>query len=394
MAKVLITEDYLSDIGDAIRGKLGGSTQYTPGQMASAISSIPTVTPTLISKSIVANGTYNASSDEADGYSDVTVNVPNTYTTSDNGKVVVNQALTAQTSKSINTNGTHDTTANNSVVVDVPNSYAAADEGKVVNNGALVSQGSRTITENGIYDTTLFSELIANISGGGGNVFALLVVTLMDDVVPTVSDGSYTLVPVRHETSPLNKYYYIIPESGEYTVSAQGYSDKTIEADTFFQKYNANYTQIDEIGFMSLEAGDSYSFSGRSGQRVLDDGLFVFTVAKHNSGYISPAFYTLHDYGAVENVISGAYKEKVTYTLSNPDDETETVTLYGYGSFNGGMANASSALTMQDGRIMTIPANNRFFAPYYVNNVNYYNNSPIELKRAFWNMLKATADAE
>lgn len=32
--------------------------------------------PTLISKSIIANGTYNASSDNADGYSSVTVNVP------------------------------------------------------------------------------------------------------------------------------------------------------------------------------------------------------------------------------------------------------------------------------------------------------------------------------
>lgn len=34
--------------------------------------------PTLISKSITANGTYNASSDNADGYSSVTVNVPDT----------------------------------------------------------------------------------------------------------------------------------------------------------------------------------------------------------------------------------------------------------------------------------------------------------------------------
>ena len=32
--------------------------------------------PVLISKSITENGTYNASSDEADGYSQVSVNVP------------------------------------------------------------------------------------------------------------------------------------------------------------------------------------------------------------------------------------------------------------------------------------------------------------------------------
>ena len=32
--------------------------------------------PTLITKNITANGTYNAASDNADGYSSVTVNVP------------------------------------------------------------------------------------------------------------------------------------------------------------------------------------------------------------------------------------------------------------------------------------------------------------------------------
>ena len=43
MAQVLVTESYLTDIGDAIRGKNGGSTQYKPSQMAAAITAIPTV---------------------------------------------------------------------------------------------------------------------------------------------------------------------------------------------------------------------------------------------------------------------------------------------------------------------------------------------------------------
>lgn len=163
MAKVLITEDYLSDIGDAIRGKLGGSTQYTPGQMASAISSIPTVAPTLISKSIVANGTYNASSDEADGYDSVSVNVPNTYSAQDEGKVVSSGALVAQESQNVSQNGTYDTTLKNEVVVNVPNSYSAGDEGKVVSSGALVSQTSATKTENGTYDTTLNNEIVVAV---------------------------------------------------------------------------------------------------------------------------------------------------------------------------------------------------------------------------------------
>ena len=40
MSKALITEQYLTDIADAIRGKLGVQTQYKPSEMADAIESI------------------------------------------------------------------------------------------------------------------------------------------------------------------------------------------------------------------------------------------------------------------------------------------------------------------------------------------------------------------
>ena len=43
--------------------------------LAEVVVAVPSSTPTLITKTITANGTYNASSDSADGYSSVTVNV-------------------------------------------------------------------------------------------------------------------------------------------------------------------------------------------------------------------------------------------------------------------------------------------------------------------------------
>ena len=52
--------------------------------------------------------------------------------------------------------------------VAVPNSYSAGDEGKVVSNGALVAQTSDTVTANDTYDTTLINSLTVNVSGGGG----------------------------------------------------------------------------------------------------------------------------------------------------------------------------------------------------------------------------------
>lgn len=77
---------------------------------------------TLGTKSISANGTYQASSDSLDGYSEVTVNVPNSYAAGDEGKVVSNGSLVAQTSLAVTENRTYDTTLNNEVVVNVPSS--------------------------------------------------------------------------------------------------------------------------------------------------------------------------------------------------------------------------------------------------------------------------------
>lgn len=65
----------LSDIADAIRSKTGKSALITPEDMPNEIESIPGGSSTLITKSITQNGTYYASTDNADGYSQVEVNV-------------------------------------------------------------------------------------------------------------------------------------------------------------------------------------------------------------------------------------------------------------------------------------------------------------------------------
>jgi len=130
--------------------------------------------PVLITKSITANGDYSASADSADGFSSVSVSVPNSYSAGDEGKVVSNGALVAQTSTTVSQNGTIDTTTNDEVVVNVANSYSAADEGKVVSNGALVAQGSDTVTQDGTYDTTLINSLTVLTGGGGGGSFKSL----------------------------------------------------------------------------------------------------------------------------------------------------------------------------------------------------------------------------
>lgn len=65
-----LTQDTVSDANHIRNGYVGHLNDGT-----SATGSYSGTSPTLTTKSITANGTYNASSDNADGYSSVTVNV-------------------------------------------------------------------------------------------------------------------------------------------------------------------------------------------------------------------------------------------------------------------------------------------------------------------------------
>ena len=131
MAKVAITEQYLTDIADAIRTKTGmSSATYLPSQMAPAIMTISGsggITPTG-TISITENGTHNVTQ-----YASASVAVPNSYGVSDEGKVVSNGALVAQTSATYNSNNTYDTTTIGSITVSVPINNVTQDQ-----NGYIV----------------------------------------------------------------------------------------------------------------------------------------------------------------------------------------------------------------------------------------------------------------
>ena len=86
MAKVLVNESSLTGIANAIRGKNGSTDTYKPSEMAAAITAIESgggAEPVIEALEVTSNGTYTAT-DGVDGYSPITVNVPQ-----DGGKILL-----------------------------------------------------------------------------------------------------------------------------------------------------------------------------------------------------------------------------------------------------------------------------------------------------------------
>lgn len=169
---------------------------------------VPSVSPTGTKQvSITQNGT---TTEDVTNYAsaEITTNVPNSYSASDEGKVVDNGALVAQTSQSITANGTYDTTTKNSVSVTVPQ--------------GITPSGSQTFTENGTYDVTNLAEAVVNVSGGGGRTATFVTTTTysktqtLDNAIRNFVD--YESYVVKNlETQPSEGYYFV------------GYSSITID---------------------------------------------------------------------------------------------------------------------------------------------------------------------
>ena len=223
----------------------------------------------LIDKTINANGTYNASSDNADGYK----------------KAVVN----------------------------VPNSYAAGDEGKVVSNGALVAQGSDTVNQNGLVDTTLISALTVNVSGGGGSNWTLIgsaefevnTSSTTEAIVGNVELSSYDFnkddiiwIHVRDKAGKRNGYFF-----GNDTI----FSNVT----TANGNPNGILSQAQKM-VISVSSAGTYSIGSSS------YGVYAYTVSKTQAEH---NVLIKSKYNSSNGTINGTYKVDV-YKLTPASGRT------------------------------------------------------------------------
>lgn len=147
---------------------------------------------TLGTKSIVSNGTYNASSDSLDGYSSVTVNVPSQQPQT--------QTKTATPSESTQTITPDSGYLLSQVTVNpIPSNY-------------IVPSGTVNITQNGTVDVSQYASASVAVSGGKSlNV-------QVADGVDRVATTSYTAV---------NGQTLTVAETGTYDVYWIGYRSST-----------------------------------------------------------------------------------------------------------------------------------------------------------------------
>lgn len=178
------TKGTVSNHSVAVTPSVTNAAGYIPG-------GTKTGTPVTVSASELDSGTKsitaNGSGQDVVGYASVNVAVPNSYTASDEGKVVSNGALVSQTARSISANGTYDTTTNDSVSVNVPS------QSPVIN--------PLSVTENGTYTAPSgvdgYSPVTVNVSGGGGGGIGDLILTqplgTISGVPTTATDTGYDL---------------------------------------------------------------------------------------------------------------------------------------------------------------------------------------------------------
>lgn len=176
------------------------------------------------------------------------------------------------------------------VHVSVPNSYTASDEGKVVNNGALIAQTARTtqITENGTYDTTLNDEVTVDVSGGGSAVVQPLSVTQNGIYNPPSGVDGYAPVTVNVSGGGSDVIVSQTPPSSDVGTEGQYY---IYEEQLLSVKYG--------IQIITAARNTDYSFR-YWGARDID---FVFTDG--NTDYHLRDFSNAHCYWASGN--SGAF---------------------------------------------------------------------------------------
>lgn len=131
------------------------------------------------------------------------------------------------------------------------NSYGTADEGKVVSNGALKAQTSQNITTNGTYDTTDKNSVVVDVSATGDNMYEC------DVELTTGGNSNFPMITHNLHTQKIAVLIYPkekITASGGYAMYYISWINVNalLEGKTWtfdFTSYNSNFTEDTVVTF-------------------------------------------------------------------------------------------------------------------------------------------------
>lgn len=246
---------------------------------------------TIIPKNITTNGTYNASGDNADGYSSVTVNVPsgggtyqaktNISPTTSSQTITPDSGYDALSSVQINAmpsgtagtpTATKGTVSNHSVSVtpSVTNTTGYITGGTKTGTAVTVSaselvSGNKAITDNGTnIDVTNYATVSVNVSGGGSVEFPTFSATVDEEtgeIASITCDKTYAECLALIEDG--NELAHMVITGSGYSIPCFGFVDvSAIEYDVFAPDSDEligsiNYYLSGTIDFEQASSGSS-----------------------------------------------------------------------------------------------------------------------------------------
>ena len=391
MSKVAITEQYLTDIADAIREKTGLTTTYKPSEMADAISSISGgggIIPTG-SITITENDTYNVTN-----YASAIVNVPTGSTinnqdktatptessqiiTYDSGytgleQVTISAIPNTYVGSSISRNSSSDLTVSDATV-NVPSGYYSEDaiasvasgtagtpkatKGTVSNhavsitpsvtnttgyitggtkNGTAVSvsaselvSGTLSVTSNGTKDVTNYASVNVNVSSSG----------------QTIKNQDKTVTPSETKQTITYDDGYDYTGLGTVTVNAiaSTYVGSDISRNDSTDLTASGDTVSVPAGYYSAAASKSVA-SGTEGtptaskSTVTDNSITVTPSVTNTTGYISGGTHS-------GTAVTVSASELVSGTYSVNASGTHDVTNYASASVPAGTTTAPTSIS-------------------------------------------------